>query len=131
MKFGRKPIVGTVRKRFAWLPHRMFEMRGKWIATGHPDIPYKADWMYNQFGHPPVNLPAHRGMRNRVQTPTTKSEGGMVTPVRVEGINWYDHWIWFDWYLQMRESNQIGLSGKTFWRHFAMPEQWNLWHEYE
>ena len=131
MKFFRKPLVNSVRKRFAWLPHKMYEMRGKWIATGQPDINYEPGWHYNgpsalNFSSPPRHTASSRRRGVAASVPNM----GRVTPVSMEPVNWYDHWIWLEHYLERLNAGHNGAHGVTQWIHCPMPEQWNVWDEY-
>ena len=131
MKFARKPLVGSVRKRFAWLPRKQFEMRAQMVAIpGAVPIPYEQGWSHSlQFSSMPAP-PSHRYPGGKPAVKTNRN-GGMVTQVIPKAVNWYDHWIWFEYYLQHTLMDHGTRNGRTAWHHYPMPEQWNLWHEYD
>lgn len=131
MKFFRKPLVGSVRKRFAWLPHKLVEMRGRMVAiTGAVPIPYEQGWSRNiQFSSMSVQT-NHRYPGGKSAAKQKRNEG-MVIPVELKAVNWYDHWIWLEHYLQHNLMDIGSRGARTRWQHYPMPEQWNLFHEYD
>lgn len=134
MKFLRKPPLFTVRKRFAWWPHYLFEIRAKYFATGAEKVFYEPGWHHN------INSPQGftgafpmTASGRRHTAPARSANMGKVTPVTLAPVNWFDSWIWLEHYLVCYDSsnNYPGAPRNSRWRHFSLPEQWNVWHEYD
>ncbi len=133
MKFFRKPPLFTVRRRFAWWPRKLLEIREKWFAIGAEQVFYEPGWHQNYGAPVGYTALASRYGRNKPARPPVPTNLGRVTPVEFKPVNWFDHWIWLEHYLEFYDSSTSypGAPTDSLWRHFVMPEQWNLWHEYD
>lgn len=122
MKFFKGPPVGTVRKRFAWLPVRQLLFHGVYIADPMDpvQIPYTPGWNSNHGI--PVGVRAARATAGR--------SGGMVTPVTWATRTVYDHWAWLEWVVERRSTSR---SAEDFadWQPYYLPRQWSLFYEYD
>jgi hypothetical protein len=127
MRFRKRPLLGTVRKRFAWLPRRLIEIRQQWVATGDAKVPFTPGWTYSTILAAPMP-----GTLRRAKTPPP-STSDMVTPVIAKNVNHEDCWIWLEPFLEyyVEDRNNNNGTWRPQWRHFSMPQQWNLFHEYD
>ncbi|MGO9596860.1 MAG: hypothetical protein ACLP7Q_02440 [Isosphaeraceae bacterium] len=124
MRF-QKPPLGTVRKRFAWLPRKAAVYAGDLQPMkGWKLIPFTPGCLQAPgLAYP---APARGGPR--------ATGGGMVAhPVAWQSTNEFDGWMWFEWYVEELQVRNDYNTNSTFstWMVIGTRRQWNLWHEYD
>ncbi len=134
MKFFRKPPLGTIRKKFSWLPHKvvLFEYEYRPIE-GAEKVRFHPGWADN--GPSGIGLitgiPAAPAMAWPPRHVKPEHCGGWVVPVRHEYNAKRDYWVWFEYRLEelapMQHRDNISTS---VWQPTLHRKQWNLWHEY-
>jgi hypothetical protein len=99
--------------------------RQVYIILPGPKIPYTPGWHHSlsPFGAP---LPGHAIPKSK----HAPGALGYVTPVMQSYVNIVDHWVWLE-YLWFKRETVSANRAKTEWVPLDLPEQWDLWYEYD
>ena len=135
MKFFRKPPLGTVRKKFSWLPHKGMLLEYEYRPIeGAEKVRFHPGWVDNgPSGIGPVmGIPAAPAMAWPPRHVKPAHCGGWVVPVRHECNAQRDYWVWLEYRLEELVPIQHRHRDEptSEWRPTLHRKQWNLWHEY-